>query len=52
MKTRREKENNKDRVNIHYDDDKKQWVSDLVEKTNVIKMHVKKSNNEDIKVNK
>jgi ABC-type Fe3+/spermidine/putrescine transport system ATPase subunit len=34
---------------LHYDDEKKQWVSDLVEKTNVVKIHVKKSSNEDIK---
>ena len=31
---------------LHYDDDKKQWVSDLVEKTNVVKIAVKKPKDE------
>ena len=31
---------------LHCDDDKKQWVSDLVEKTNVVKIAVKKPKDE------
>jgi hypothetical protein len=40
-------EHSKEAYGLHYDDAKKQWVSDLVNKTDVVKIHAKKD--EDVK---